>query len=177
MMNIASAALPFAALSGRCFCRSVSWKLVGDNDSYAKKPLIGQVLVCHCNQCQRLSGSSNVPYAAIPRHDFVAQVRQSSSLTSYKLSDLATRYFCNICSSLVFMDYHAPNTVWVPIGTIDNFESSWIQIPRDSQIFCENKAQWADTANSLPSLESFGTYKSDVCSGIPFDQLPTWRQD
>jgi hypothetical protein len=76
------------------------------------------------------------------------------------------------------MDYNAPNTVWVPIGTLDDFDPQlMMQVPRDSQIFGESKMAATDALCQLPLQENFGTYKSDVCGGILFDQLPSWQDE
>jgi hypothetical protein len=160
-------------LSGRCLCGAISWKLPDVH--------VGQVLVCHCSECRRVSGSTSIPFAAVPRQPLLAQCLQEAapSLAKIALSDNASRYFCQKCSSMMYMDYNAPHTVWVPIGTLDEFDPQLImQVPpRDSQIFCESKMAATDALCQLPLHGNFGTYKSDVCSGIPFDQLPSWQDE
>ena len=101
---------------------------------------------------------------------------------SFTLSKVATRNFCTGCGSLIFMDYHAPNTVWVPLGILDDDSvgldvTAWMDHTRDSQIFAKDKVPWMEALQSLPLLESFGTYKADVCGDIPFDELPSWQED
>lgn len=157
------------SLSGRCLCRSISWKLPHVH--------VGQVLICHCSECRRVSGSTSIPFAALPRQPLLAQLQDASTLAKIALSDAATRYFCRNCSSMMYMDYNAPNTVWVPIGILDDFDPKLIQVPRDSQIFGESKMAATDALCQLTLQENFGTYKSDVCSGIAFDQLPSWQDE
>ena len=157
-------------LSGRCLCRSISWKLPDVH--------VGQVLVCHCSECRRVSGSTSIPFAALPRQPLLAQFQDAPSLAKIALSDVATRYFCRNCSSMMYMDYNVTNTVWVPIGTLDDFDPQlMIQVPRDSQIFGESKMAATDALCQLPLQENFGTYKSDVCGEISFDQLPSWQDE
>jgi hypothetical protein len=157
-------------LSGRCLCYSISWKLPDVH--------VGQVLVCHCSECRRVSGSTSIPFAALPRQPLLAQLQEDApNLAKIALSDVAARYFCRNCSSIMYMDYNAPNTVWVPIGTLDDFDPQLIQVPRDSQIFGESKMAATDTLCQLPLQQNFGTYKPDVCSGISFDQLPSWQDE
>lgn len=155
-------------LSGRCLCGAISWVL--------PECRVGQVLVCHCSECRRVSGSTSIPFAAVPRQSLLSQIQNAPSLSKIALSNAATRNFCQRCSSMIYMEYKSdPNTVWLPIGTFDDFDPQLIQIPRDSQIFCESKMTVTDALYQLPLEENYGTYKIDVCSGAPFDELPSWR--
>jgi hypothetical protein len=75
------------------------------------------------------------------------------------------------------MDYGEQNTLWVPIGTLSGFGSSWLDpTKRDCQIFCEEKSTLMDPLQELPQLESFGTYRLDPCCGKSFDQLKSWKE-
>ncbi|KAG7365521.1 hypothetical protein IV203_038725 [Nitzschia inconspicua] len=80
------------------------------------------------------------------------------------------------------MDYHAPNTLWIPLGILDDEVAeevtNHVDVERDSQIFAESKVPWtASLQTSLPLLSSFWTYKADVCGPIKFDDLPSWQEE
>jgi hypothetical protein len=107
------------SVSGSCLCGSIQWNL-DDNSSLSSPIMIGQILNCHCSQCRRISGSSSVPYVALPRQALIAAGLLLSSeesnnnirtLTHYAASKVATRSFCATCGSFMCMDYHEPNTL------------------------------------------------------------------
>jgi len=156
------------SLSGRCLCGNISWKLPNTNK-------VGQILVCHCTMCRRVSGSVSVPYAALPREPLWAQFSEAQRYVS---SGVATRGFCPTCSSTLFMDYGAEHTLWIPLGTMDQFDPAlFCQPDRDSQIFLEAKAEYTDALANMPHLPSFGTYRTDPCHPtIPFVSLTPWDQ-
>lgn len=112
-----------------------------------------------------------------------ATIKDDNSIWgSLKLSDVATRNFCKTCGSLICMDYHAPNTVWVPLGILDNecaaSVATQVDPARDSQIFSESKVPWMDSLEaSLPLRISFGTYKADVCGSTSYEDLPSWKEE
>jgi hypothetical protein len=115
-----------ARISGRCLCGGIHF-------SFDSK--IGQILQCHCSQCRRSSGARFVPYVALQRQALMKAVHNNIQNTGGKkakypllstitLSEVATRHFCTACGSLICMDYHAPNTVWVPLGILDDESAS-----------------------------------------------------
>ncbi|KAL3902341.1 MAG: hypothetical protein SGILL_010860, partial [Bacillariaceae sp.] len=151
-----------------------------------------QVLLCHCSQCRRSSGAHFIPYVALQRQGLMHSIHGDDTANVHEqwgtieLSKAAKRNFCKNCGSLICMDYHAPNTVWVPLGILDgeNDESGslnpaeWIDSNRDSQIFVEDRVPWMDKMlETLPLKQGFGTYKADVCGDIPFEDLPPWEDD
>jgi hypothetical protein len=98
-----------------------------------------------------------------------------------ELSNVAKRNFCKKCGSLICMDYHAPSTVWIPLGILDHTNDSdvveWIDFRRDSQIFREDKVPWMEKLQSLPLRKRFGTYRADICGDVAFENLPPWKDD
>jgi hypothetical protein len=78
----------------------------------------------------------------------------------------------------MYMDYNEENTLWIPLGTMDNVDIDDIMdASRDSQIFLESKAKFTDALNNLPHLTSFGTYRPDPCQPVPFEKLKPWEED
>ena len=178
-------------LQAACLCGSISWHLPdGRND-------VGQVLVCHCTMCQKSSGSSCIPYVALPKKKLWKQLHSGSDdascVTRYDSTvvngaPVATRGFCKQCGSNIYMDYGEDFTLWMPLGTISRFDPDLLAVAseaastedkaRDSHIFHENRAIWADTLRTgpMPRLAVFGTYRPDPCQPKPFTELKHWTE-
>lgn len=155
------------ALSGSCLCRSLSWNL--------KDTMLGQILVCHCTMCRRMSGSSQVPFVSLPRQPFWQQLEKSPTLSKFQATPDVTRYFCSKCSSFMFMHYHhEQDTMWIPMGTIAEFPSDWIDEQKDSHIFQQDEAEYLSALDKLKHFPDFGTYKSDNCCGKAWEELESF---
>eukprot|EP00559_Dactyliosolen_fragilissimus_P003522 CAMPEP_0184861834 /NCGR_PEP_ID=MMETSP0580-20130426/6432_1 /TAXON_ID=1118495 /ORGANISM="Dactyliosolen fragilissimus" /LENGTH=248 /DNA_ID=CAMNT_0027359475 /DNA_START=162 /DNA_END=908 /DNA_ORIENTATION=- len=177
-------------MSGRCLCGSLQWTLP------AQHAKVAQVLVCHCSRCRRISGSTQVPYAALSRKYLLQSLLEATSeqeenhhnnkknnenLVMYNSTSVASRAFCKQCGTSMFMDYDEEHTLWVPIGTIDNFDhEKYLNKQRDSQIYLESKADYGEALGQLPFLNTFGTYRPDPVShienNISFDSLKRWDE-
>ena len=183
-------------LQGSCLCGAVHWE--------ASNLYVSQICVCHCSMCRRFSGSTHIPFAAVERsklwplmQDFLQTKRnspqqehpqkqdqqQQEQLKSYQSSPMATRYFCGTCSSAVLFDYHQePNTLWIPMGTLLDFDSSLLDPTRDSHIFANDQAGYearlsmsgSNDSPILPKCAGWGLYKHDPCQPTKdWNELPT----
>jgi hypothetical protein len=102
----------------------------------------------------------------------MSQLLSSSSLNKFQASSDATRYFCSVCSSFVCMEYHHERqTLWIPMGTIEQFSPDLVDKVRDSHIFKQDEASYGSVLEQLGHYEGFGTYRSDNCCGKPWDEL------
>lgn len=77
-------------LSGQCLCGAVKLSLI------PKKPELG---ACHCQMCQRWTGSSLMSIEAAP-----GTLTHEGPVKAYKSSDWAERAFCTECGSSLW--YH-----------------------------------------------------------------------
>ena len=160
-------------LSGSCLCRSVSWDM--------KDVLLGQILVCHCSMCKRVSGSSHVPFLSVEREPLFSKLHSSPSLKKYQASQAASRYFCSICSSFVCMEYHhETQTLWVPMGTLVDTDPKDIIVDpaKDSHIFQEDEEPYEAAIEALEHCKFFGTYRTDACDrGKSWDDMKPWDEE
>ena len=147
-------------MEGSCLCGDVTWTL--------RDVAVGQVLVCHCGMCRRISGSTNVPFVAVCREPFMSQLNnflRSGKIKKYQSSDSAARYSCSTCSSFLCMEYlHEEGTLWIPLGSLTSPFDLPIDAETDSQIFSQDKVVFHDKLGQLQHLPDFGTYISDVCN-------------
>ncbi|CAB9502927.1 Glutathione-dependent formaldehyde-activating enzyme [Seminavis robusta] len=157
------------SLKGSCLCGAIQWQL--DDVQLA------QICVCHCGMCRRLSGSTFIPFGAIERAKLWPVVKDFPTLKSYQSSSTTTRYFCGTCSSAMVFDYHfEPNSLWVPLGSLQDLDPSLLDSTRDSLIFVNDQASYETTLKSdLKEFSSFGLYKSDPCQPCKkWDEIPTF---
>jgi hypothetical protein len=94
-----------------CSCGQLSVRLAGDPE---------QILLCHCIECQRQSGSAFGAWAFWPKssvREIIGESRifQRSSDTGRRMA----RHFCPVCGSTVFSYFEsAPNAISIPLGAI-----------------------------------------------------------
>ena len=150
-----------------------------------------QVLVCHCSDCRAQSGSLQVPFAALGRHQVVLARHRLATFQATPLASrchLATphlaRLFCRTCGAFVGMDYREEgHTVWLALGSLDSIPAAWLQgssaassatnttspssswlvAGRDCKTFLEQSSGWSGGLEDLPHLEGYGTYRPDPC--------------
>jgi len=134
---------------GHCLCGSVSYTVSGT-------PKI--VAHCHCEDCQRLSGTGHLPGAMYSTD----QLQLTGEISEYKLISLnnteVTRVFCPKCGSPILGKNSAmPGFVTITLGTLDDstdFEPEVV-------IFSRNKKPWDTMSDSL----------------MPFETQPDWNPE
>jgi hypothetical protein len=112
-------------ITGGCLCGAVRYQAGG-------KPLFG--LRCYCRDCQRASGSSNMPIMAVKTSEFKISGEVRSFAVTGESGNQAIRGFCPTCGSLLFgKPEAAPAVTTVYAGTFDDpslFEASFQQFVR-----------------------------------------------
>ena len=126
--------------TGRCLCGACSFEIDGD-------PIV--VAICHCTDCQRLSGAGHSTGAMYAE----SGIRLSGQPASYKLQSSAgncvTRLFCGTCGSPLFgKNSGMPGVMTVTMGTLDASEGMFPQV----EIFVRTRRDW-DRPN--PAVQSF----------------------
>ena len=107
---------------GRCLCGAVQYEARGAS--------LAQ-LVCHCRDCQRVSGSAGLPVIVVRAADFSfkSDIRPYTKIGGSGTP--TTRNFCPHCGSLLFgTPHHAPEIVTIYAGTLDNpsrFKAEFVQ--------------------------------------------------
>ena len=112
--------------TGGCFCGAVKYVVSG-------API--NVRVCHCQDCQRLTGSAFFVRALFPR----AAVTIPGQLAEFHSSADLTRKFCPRYGSQTFAERkRRANTIAITLGSFDNLEG----ICPSDHIWVSDKQQW-----------------------------------
>jgi hypothetical protein len=132
-------------LDGGCACGALRYQLTAG-------PLI--VHACHCQDCQRLTGSAFVINIWIERK-FVEALRGVPK--SFRLAGGTGQghdvYFCGKCGTYLWSRYHgAPgDALFVRAGTLDDPKA----VKPDVHIFTRSKLPWLDLPEGVPTSKSF----------------------
>jgi len=111
---------------GGCHCGSVRFTLIGP---------LRKILVCHCYDCRRLTGSSwNAPRAFGGN----MTIADDSTLSWYDSSPWARRGFCNKCGSHMFYQLKNETEMSVGVGMLD--DSAGMEVA--GQIFANSHPEW-----------------------------------
>ena len=119
--------------TGGCFCGAVKYVVTGD-------PI--NVRACHCQDCQRLTGSAFFVRALFPK----SQVTITGNVTEFNSSDDLIRKFCPRCGSQIFAERKSrPDAISIALGSFDSLKGmapsehvwvsdkqKWVSIPADT---------------------------------------------
>jgi hypothetical protein len=132
-------------LEGGCACRNIRYKLTAS-------PLI--VHVCHCRDCQRVTGSAFVINIWIEKK-FVEAGPPAPK--SFRLAGGSGQkhdvFFCENCGTYLWSYYHgAPgNALFVRAGTLDKPDA----VRPDVHIFTRSKLPWLNLPEDAPAFKTF----------------------
>jgi hypothetical protein len=96
--------------TGGCMCGAVRYRVDGP---------LRPIVVCHCEQCRRMTGHFMAATAA-KRGTF--ELEGADSVVWYSASSAARRGFCKHCGSTLFWDGVDRDYISVAAGTLDNSE-------------------------------------------------------
>lgn len=134
--------------SGQCVCGEVAYTVVGEPK---------RVTICHCNWCQRRTGSAfgiEVVFEA-------NQIKiNDDSITRYRhYSDESGRWldqhFCAKCGSNIGFTLEAvPGIRTIAAGTFD--DQSWLQSDRyrPRHVFTRSAQHWSDIPHGVEKFET-----------------------
>lgn len=110
--------------TGRCLCGSVSYSA----------NVAGEILACHCTQCQRWTGGG--PLLSIDVSD--TDVEGLEAAVSHFASDWGERVFCGTCGSTMWWKMRGGQISSVAAGTLD--DQSGLSVTRE--IFVDYRPGW-----------------------------------
>lgn len=129
-------------ITGRCLCGAVQYQAAGD-------PLFA--VLCHCRDCQRVSGTGHVPVMGVAKSSFSAHGETRTYSIRHPDGRSSSRHFCPTCGSLLFgTSTSAPEAVSVYVGTLDQpsvFNPEAVMFTRD-------RHHWDVAAKPLPEFET-----------------------
>lgn len=127
---------------GRCHCGSVTYEADAE-------PAKAQV--CHCTDCQRLSGAPYRVALPVPRASF--HLLSGTPKTYLKTADSGNKRvqaFCGNCGSPIYSTSNdaEPAVYSLRVGCLDERE----QLPPQRQIWCTSAMDWARDLQDVPQV-------------------------
>ena len=131
-------------IDGRCHCGSIAYEAEIDPEN---------VRICHCTDCQRLSGTAFRVSVGTPEENFT--LLSGSPRTYVKTGQSGARraqVFCPDCGSQIYAtaaDGDGPRVFNLRTGTIDQRD----RLTPRSQIWKRSAQAWLGGIDSLPAKE------------------------
>ena len=127
---------------GGCHCGAIKYRAVVDPE---------QVSLCHCTDCQTLSGS---PYrASVPAASHNFQILTGTPRIYVKTADSGTQRahaFCSSCGAPVYSSgVTNPTTYSLRVGCLEQRGA----LPPRRQIWCRSAVGWSANIGGLPARE------------------------
>lgn len=121
---------------GGCLCGAVRFRTRGS---------LRDVIVCHCNQCQRWSGHI-VAATAIDRDRL--EVYDRKELRWYESTPGIRRGFCGLCGSSLFWDDSGSASISIMAGSLDQPSG----LKTRAHIHVGDKGDYYRIADGLPQF-------------------------
>jgi hypothetical protein len=128
--------------TGKCLCGSCSYEIEGD-------PIV--VAICHCIDCQRLTGAGHSTGAMYEESKIRIFGEPATFVLRSEAGNNVTRLFCRTCGSPLFgKNSGMPGVMTVSMGTLNESDGMLPQV----EIFVRTRRDW-DLPN--PLVQSFDT--------------------
>ena len=128
--------------AGGCLCGALRWRAEGE-------PLLQGL--CHCRNCQRLSGGGHVGFICFPEEAANVEGETRSYGVTGGSGRLATRYSCPTCHAIVFGRSEViPGKINFYAGSLDDaslFEPTMA-------IFVRTRPPWDDSSRGLACYDT-----------------------
>ena len=127
-------------IDGSCHCGEIAFEAEIDPDA---------VSVCHCTDCQQLTGTVYRVTVSVPREQFA--LTKGSPKTYVKTADNGHRrlqMFCPDCGSPIFTTGEGNEAAEIGIRW-GNIRQRGDLAPK-RQIWCSSAAPWLETVSQLP---------------------------
>ena len=126
---------------GGCHCGSVRYTCSGAPDL---------TFFCHCNDCQRTTGTPFSVELMISSDSFDVEGELGTYTVLGDSGKQVHRYFCSKCGSGIYLEGDAdPGFVFLKVGTLD--DASWVK--PDMHIYTKAKQPWMELGDELPRYE------------------------
>lgn len=121
-------------ITGGCHCEELNFEIKGEPFWIGK---------CHCDDCQKISGSGYLPFIGCELNQIVI----SGEPVIYKSSKEVTRTFCGTCGSpFTFIDSEYPEKIYIHAGGVDESQ----ELKFEEHIWIESKKDWDTICDDLP---------------------------
>lgn len=130
-------------ITGQCHCGQVQYEATADPNNAS---------VCHCTDCQAISGSAFRTTLRVPNTEFSITGETQSYRKIAANGNERIMEFCPICGTQMYgtMDRDGPKLLSVRLGTCHQRA----QLPPKRQIWCRSAMPWVNELAGVPtSLE------------------------
>ena len=125
---------------GGCLCGQVRYEVSGE-------PLA--VVVCHCKNCQKQSGSTFSINLIGQSEQIALQGKLSTFADKNDTGDPVNRKFCADCGSPIYSEILSQgNLIALKVGTLDDTSD----IEPQTQFWCISKQNWLSLDTKMPAL-------------------------
>ena len=130
-------------VTGSCHCGALKFTAVVDP---------ARIAICHCTDCQIMSGSAFRTVAPVAADDF--ELLEGSPSFYEKDGDSGNRRalaFCGNCSTQIYaMDANPPQKIFgIRLGTLDQRAELMPRV----QIWCQSKMDWLGDIETVPAID------------------------
>lgn len=129
---------PLETFAGGCRCGAVRYEAAGT-------PL--NVRLCHCRNCQKISGSAFFARAMFPKD----AVTIAGPVSVFQSSGDLERLFCTICGSTLGARRESRQVMSVTLGTLDDPDA----LPPTDHIFITRRVAWLKLDDGLPQYPEY----------------------
>ena len=129
-------------IDGQCHCGHVKYEAEIDP---------ARIAICHCTDCQRLTGSAYRVTVPAPAASF--RLLRGTPTTYVKTGDNGNQRrhgFCPTCGTPIYSAaLEEPPSYGVRVGTLDQRAA----LPPARQIWCRSALAWTRDLTALPGME------------------------
>jgi hypothetical protein len=129
-------------VTGRCHCGKIAYEAELDP---------ANVSICHCSDCQTLSGSPYRVSVRVPAETF--RMLSGQAKTYIKTAESGAKRahsFCPDCGAPVHSaDVSNPKTYSLRVGCLDRRA----ELPPQKQIWCRSSMPWSRDLSPIPGVE------------------------
>jgi len=127
--------------TGQCLCGEVKYSIF-------LAPL--RMAQCHCDDCQKSSGTGHVSIAFFKQEDVEIKGETSRYSSKTDSGSTITRHFCSKCGSRLFgFNTASENIIGIAVGTVK--DSAWFK--PEMIVYNKRKPRWDFMDESVPSFE------------------------
>jgi hypothetical protein len=140
-------------IDGQCHCGQVSFRALIDPD---------RVMVCHCADCQVLSGSPFRAVVAAPIESFSVQGQTKSYVKTADSGNKRAQVFCPTCGTPLFAT--APENATSVVIRLGCVKQRARLVP-SAQIWQHSAMPWLDRLQSVPGSKEQQAFLSAQAPG------------
>ncbi|ARM10640.1 GFA family glutathione-dependent formaldehyde-activating protein [Rhizobium phaseoli Brasil 5] len=128
-------------ISGGCHCGAIRYRAEIDPE---------RVSICHCTDCQRLTGSAYRVTAPARTGSFTLISGEPRDYSKYGDSGgLSRQFFCPTCGSPLYRTDEEGGAIGIRLGSIDQRRN----LTPKKQIWCRSALPWVGNIEPLPRFD------------------------